>query len=291
MLLAVLPPETVNVIMAVWLFALGGIVGSFLNVVIYRLPAGLNLAWPASHCPVCKKPIRWRDNVPVLGWIILRGQCRDCRSPIPVRYPLVEAFSASLFLLLAVVEVFHGGENLPPVSGNGVRTMMELYGLYAYHLLLLCTLLCAALIEANDHRVPARLVLPALVAGLLCPLFWPHLHPVHAWDDLPDRAAGLIDGTAGLAAGFLAALLAARFCPKKRQPGIVFAGACVGAFLGWQAGLLLVVAAAVVYLLLFAARAVLRGAPSPPPTLLLGLATLGWILSWARIVEVAPWLG
>jgi len=110
--------------------------------------------------------------------------------------------------------------------------MAELYGLYAYHLLLLCTLLCAALIEVDEHRVPGRLMLPALVAGLLCPLFWPHLHPVHAWDGLPWQAAELIDGVAGLTTGFLAGLLAARFCPKTRRPGIVLSGACVGVFLG-----------------------------------------------------------
>src|SRR5574340_1482121 len=64
-------------IVAVWLFALGGAIGSFLNVVVYRVPAGMSLVEPGSHCPHCKRPIRWFDNVPILAWILLWGRCRD----------------------------------------------------------------------------------------------------------------------------------------------------------------------------------------------------------------------
>ncbi|WP_129544058.1 A24 family peptidase [Serratia sp. 1D1416] len=84
-------------------FALiGGIAGSFLNVVIYRLPrilAGesLTLCWPASHCPICKNNIRFYHNIPLLGWLWLRGRCIRCHSPIPVRYFLVELIMAILF--------------------------------------------------------------------------------------------------------------------------------------------------------------------------------------------------
>ncbi len=72
------------------LFLLGTLLGSFANVVIYRLPLGKSLLWPGSHCPRCGRPIRWHDNVPVLGWLLLGGRCRDCRTPIAVRYPAVE---------------------------------------------------------------------------------------------------------------------------------------------------------------------------------------------------------
>ena len=98
---------------AAWFLLTGGAVGSFLNVVVYRLPAGMNISWPGSHCPRCKHAIRAYDNIPVLAWFWLRGRCRDCREPISFRYPLVEAVTAGLFLLLLVVEVFHGGQNLP----------------------------------------------------------------------------------------------------------------------------------------------------------------------------------
>src|SRR5215218_10189201 len=79
------------------LAAVGGLlVGSFLNVVAWRLPRGESLMTPGSHCPGCGHPVRPYDNVPVLSWLVLRGRCRDCRTPISVRYPLVEALTAAL---------------------------------------------------------------------------------------------------------------------------------------------------------------------------------------------------
>lgn len=77
--------------------AFGAVIGSFLNVVIYRVPAGLSVVRPGSACPRCSAPIRPRDNVPVVSWLILRGRCRDCRAPISPRYPAVEALTAALF--------------------------------------------------------------------------------------------------------------------------------------------------------------------------------------------------
>ena len=81
--------------------AFGLIVGSFLNVVVYRLPRGESLAFPGSHCPSCETPIKPYDNVPVLSWLLLRGRCRSCRNSISARYPVVEAVTAAL--LVAVV--------------------------------------------------------------------------------------------------------------------------------------------------------------------------------------------
>ena len=76
--------------------AIGGLLlGSFLNVVIYRLPRGESLISPGSHCPGCGVPIKPYDNIPVLGWLLLRGRCRACKEPISIRYPLVEALTAS----------------------------------------------------------------------------------------------------------------------------------------------------------------------------------------------------
>ncbi|MGG6297659.1 prepilin peptidase [Leptolyngbya sp. AN02str] len=79
-------------------FVVGACVGSFLNVVIYRLPAGLSLLHPPSRCPVCYTPLRPYDNVPVLGWLWLRGRCRHCQTPISLRYPLIEAATGLLFV-------------------------------------------------------------------------------------------------------------------------------------------------------------------------------------------------
>jgi leader peptidase (prepilin peptidase) / N-methyltransferase len=136
-----------------WLCVMGGAVGSFLNVVVYRLPNGVSLITPPSHCPACKQPIRWFDNVPVFGWIMLGGRCRNCRSPISIRYPLVEAVTAAMFGGLALVE--------NPLSVA-----------YGCHLVWLCTLLCGVLIAIDRKRPPLRLFIPALVAGVVWIVAW-----------------------------------------------------------------------------------------------------------------------
>ena len=76
----------------------GACVGSFINVVAWRLPREESVVWPGSHCPHCGHHVRWHDNLPVLGWMILRGRCRDCGQPIARRYPLVEALTAGVWL-------------------------------------------------------------------------------------------------------------------------------------------------------------------------------------------------
>lgn len=81
---------------------LGLLVGSFLNVVAYRVPAGLSVVRPPSACPACRHVVRARDNVPVASWLLLRGRCRDCAAPIPARYPLVEAGTGALFVLVSL---------------------------------------------------------------------------------------------------------------------------------------------------------------------------------------------
>ena len=269
-------------VMAAWLFMVGGVLGSFLNVVIYRLPAGINLAWPGSHCPVCKHPIRWYDNVPILGWLILRGRCRDCHAAISPRYPIIEAITAGLFMLLGVVEFLGEGGNLPlAVEGPGMAA-----GIYVYHLLLLCTLLAAVMIEIDGHRVPVRLAGPALLVGLVAPLVWTRLHPVPAsWQLLDGWTAGLVDGLAGLAAGLAAGWLAAWLGEPKQKTGTILAASCVGLFLGWQAVVGVTAAAAAVHLLLMSAIGrVLPAVRRLPLSAWLALAALGWILCWSRLV-------
>jgi leader peptidase (prepilin peptidase)/N-methyltransferase len=279
--LAALPPEAFDWLIAVWLFAIGGAVGSFLNVVIYRLPAGMSLVQPGSHCPACKTPVRWFDNVPMLGWVILRGRCRDCRAKISARYPIVEAITAGLFLLLGVVECLGEGAKLP-VRAEGLSPS---YLTYAYHLLLLCTLLAAVMIEADRHRVPVRLVVPAMVVGLCAPLVWPNLHPVSEhWLFLGGWIAGLVDGTSGLAAGLLLGWLASHTCTAEQKPGMILGPACVGLFLGWQAIVVLMVITLAIHLLVLAAARPLPGLRRIPTTTWLALGALGWILSWSWLL-------
>src|SRR5690349_8748998 len=75
----------------------GAVIGSFLNVCIYRLPRGASIVWPASACPECKRPLSWYENVPVISYAILGGRCRTCRAPLTIRYPIVELITAAWF--------------------------------------------------------------------------------------------------------------------------------------------------------------------------------------------------
>ncbi len=250
--------ETARWLIAAWFLFAGGAVGSFLNVLVYRLPAGMNIAWPGSHCPRCKHSIRPYDNVPVLAWFWLRGQCRDCRQRISFRYPLIEAVTAGLFVLLLVVEVFHGGRNLPvripPVSQGELRQqpatwhhenlpvrippvpegprpypLTQALGLCLFHLGLLCTLIPAGLIRWDGKRPPRGLFVPLLLVGLVAPSIWPWLHPLPAgpgtmypWSVAGTPWGGMIDGLLGLGTalvlGRLAEWLGKRFSPLGR-PG------------------------------------------------------------------------
>ena len=90
----------------------GACVGSFTNVVAWRLPRQESVVVPGSHCPRCGHAVRWHDNLPIFGWLLLLGRCRDCRSPISVRYPVVEALSAGLWLNAVYVQP-GGGAGLP----------------------------------------------------------------------------------------------------------------------------------------------------------------------------------
>ena len=128
---------------------LGLAVGSFLNVVVWRVPQGMSVVSPPSACPVCGHAIRPRDNVPVLSWLVLRGRCRDCRAPISVRYPLVEVGTAVAFVVVAL----HFGAS---------------WTLPAF-LYLAAVGIALALIDLDTFRLPDALVLPSypVVAVLL----------------------------------------------------------------------------------------------------------------------------
>lgn len=89
----------------IFAFLFGASTGSFLTVVAYRLPRRESLSKPSSHCPVCNTPLAWRDNVPVFGWLLLRGKCRYCGVAISPRYPLIEFGTGTLFAGLALLVV------------------------------------------------------------------------------------------------------------------------------------------------------------------------------------------
>src|SRR5512146_1715105 len=87
-----------SVLFAFYAFAVGAVVGSFLNVVIHRWPREESIVFPASHCTSCNTPIRWYDNIPIASYLVLRGRCRTCREPFSARYPLVELANALFYL-------------------------------------------------------------------------------------------------------------------------------------------------------------------------------------------------
>ena len=123
---------------------MGLVVGSFLNVVIYRVPRHLSIIRPRSACPNCHHPIAERDNIPVVSWLILRGRCRNCHSPISVRYPLVELLTGALFALTT----WRVGMHLDLVA----------------YLILAAALVALALIDLEQLLLPRSIIYPTLAA-------------------------------------------------------------------------------------------------------------------------------
>lgn len=151
-----------------WLTILGGAIGSFLNVVIYRLPAGESLIHPGSRCPRCQHALSARDNIPVLGWFLLRGRCRYCQQSISFRYPLNEAIVGGIFLLMAwrwllPHDLYQGESFLPqfPVAA-WVR--------WGYVTGLCCGLFTFAWMEHDGHD-PCWQVLAVLFLGSTVVMF------------------------------------------------------------------------------------------------------------------------
>jgi leader peptidase (prepilin peptidase)/N-methyltransferase len=177
---------------------LGAIVGSFLNVVVYRLPRHESLVTPASHCPRCGTPVKPYDNIPVLSWLLLRGHCRACGEPISVRYPLVELATGAL----CVGAVVAGGGRARVALGIG----------------LILLVVPIALIDLETRLIPNRLTLPG---ALLALILGTALDP----GGQPGRLIA-----AAAAGGFL--LVAALAYPGGMGMGDVKLAATMGLFLG-----------------------------------------------------------
>lgn len=128
------------------LFVFGAVIGSFLNVVIYRLPRKQSLSTPGSHCPRCDNPVKWYDNIPLISYALLRGQCRKCGQPITMRYPTVELLTAVLWTMAGV----EFGMTWPLLPA----------------LLLLSTLVAIFYIDLDTYIIPNVIVLPVAVIGL-----------------------------------------------------------------------------------------------------------------------------
>lgn len=150
---SLLVPQDQNLycLLLISVFAFGLCWGSFLNVVIHRLPKGEDLVFTRSHCPQCKKLIRWYQNVPVLSWIFLRAKCAECKSPISARYPAVELLTGLLFLAAAYKD--------PNMAA------------WPVHFYFLASLIAASFIDIDHWILPDKITLPGIVVGLLCSIF------------------------------------------------------------------------------------------------------------------------
>lgn len=186
---------------------LGLVIGSFLNVVVWRVPRGESVVAPPSACPRCGTRIRARDNVPVLSWLLLRGRCRDCGEPISPRYPLVELGTGVLFAVLAAV------------LGWSWSLTAVLY--------LAAVAVALALIDLDSQRLPDVLVLPsyAVGAGLLALASW-NPGGVSDWGALARAAIG---GVALLLLYFGAAMA----YPAGMGLGDVKLAGVLGMYLAW----------------------------------------------------------
>jgi leader peptidase (prepilin peptidase)/N-methyltransferase len=153
---------THHLVLAIMAFVLGLCVGSFLNVCVHRLPLGLSLIRPPSRCPRCRTTIRARDNLPVLGWLLLGGKCRSCRELISPRYPIIELTVGLLFAGTYLAGVALAGRDLWDDLGVGAVLARLVAGWT-----LIALLVVAVLIDHDTGRVPVKVTATGLVAGLV----------------------------------------------------------------------------------------------------------------------------
>lgn len=204
---------------------LGLCFGSFLNVCIYRIPAELSLSHPPSTCPNCNTRIKWHDNVPVLGWLMLGGKCRACKKPISVGYPVIELTTGLFFVTLYLI--------------YGFNWITPVYCLAVFGLLL------ATFVDLEEMWIPDRVSIGGMIVYPVLSALVPGLHGEAGW------LAGLKAGGIGLAVGFglfwlIGVLGKMAFKKDAMGFGDVKLMGGLGALLGWQA---------VLYILFFSALA------------------------------------
>jgi leader peptidase (prepilin peptidase)/N-methyltransferase len=209
-------------------FLLGAMVGSFLNVCIYRIPAEKSIVWPGSHC-ACGKPIAWYDNIPLLSWFILRGRARCCGRPYAFRYVFVELLTALLFL--ACWRLFH-----PAVAVCGW--------------VLVSMLVAATFIDLDHFIIPDRFTIGLGLAGVALSLFVPALHEETGEPFFASVRAGG-DAVLGMliGAGFVVWIAVLGEAALKKEAmgfGDVKLVGAIGAFTGWQGAIFSVFGGAVV---------------------------------------------
>jgi len=168
-----------QVVAVLFVMAFGACIGSLLNVLVYRLPLGLDVVTPTSRCPSCETYLTWRENIPVFGWLLLRGKCRFCRSPISPEYPLVEGYVALLWAVVFLMLYADGGKFLgldfsafqPEWARAGIVTTWPIF------LVVLClfsNLVAMTLVDAKTCFIPMPLTTVPVVFAVI-------VHPIAAW--------------------------------------------------------------------------------------------------------------
>ncbi len=209
-----------ELILSIYVFLFGIFFGSFLNVIIYRLPRNENFVVGRSRCPGCGQRIAWYDNVPLISYIILGGRCRKCKVAISWRYPAVELITAGFFLLA-----------------------FKMYGLSAYTgvvSLFFALLLVATVIDFQHFIIPDKITYPGMLIGLALSFVNPELSPL-------DSLIGLLAG--GLSLYLLALVGDFLFKKESLGGGDIKLAAMLGAFLGWRAIIIIFFGAAVLGLI------------------------------------------
>lgn len=205
-----------NSLVCAIVFVLGAAIGSFLNVVVYRVPAGLSVLRPPSRCPKCLNQLRASENVPVFGWLWLRGRCKHCHSKISARYPLVEAATGLLFLL-----IFWR-------FGVAVETL----GLWAFF----SWLLALSLIDCDTMTLPNVLTRSGLVAGLVFQVakgLYPTFSPIDSVNHLV--LGGILGAVVGLWLFDIIGLAGSLALGQNAMgAGDSKLAALMGAWLGWK---------------------------------------------------------
>jgi leader peptidase (prepilin peptidase)/N-methyltransferase len=214
---------------------LGGVlIGSFLNVVVYRVPAGMSISSPPSACPGCHAPIKAYDNVPVISWLALRGRCRSCRTAISARYPIVE-LATGLFFVVVAARIWPLGD-VPTEAAPLVAALLELVAF----LWLAGASVALAIIDVEHHRLPDAIVLPSYAVGLVL---------LGASSALSGEWDALLRGVIGMAALFVFYLALALVKPGAMGLGDVKLAGVLGLWLAWLGWGELVVGAFAAFLL------------------------------------------
>jgi leader peptidase (prepilin peptidase) / N-methyltransferase len=213
---------------------LGVLVGSFLNVVIYRVPIGKSIVSPPSACPGCDTPIKGYDNIPVISWMLLRGKCRTCKTGISARYPLVELGTGILFA--ATGWFFAGGVGEATTTQQTIAASLTLIAF----LYLAAVSVALTAIDLDTHLLPNAIVYPTYVVGVV-------LLATSAL--LVGDTAALIGAGIGAASLFVAYLIMALAYPGGMGLGDVKLAGALGLFLGFLSWGALIVGAFAAFLL------------------------------------------